>query len=108
MTLPGFAGGECLPLPRSKGGVFPFLLILGGCPTASANVAQGQRCSLGIQETPGPSQGLLNLEGVRRTDARLLSVYAAFRKSGGAEKNSGYNWSAKLTYGWPNDTSQKP
>ena len=50
VTLPGFAGEECLPLPRSKGGAFPFLLTLGGCPTASANVAQGQRCSLETQE----------------------------------------------------------
>jgi len=48
VTLPWFAGKECLPLPRSKGGVFPFLLTLGGCRTASANVAQGQRCSLEI------------------------------------------------------------
>jgi hypothetical protein len=32
VTLPGFAGGECLPLPRSKGGVFPFPLTLGGAP----------------------------------------------------------------------------
>ena len=39
VTLPGFAGEEFLPLPRSKGGAFPFLLTLGGCPTASANVA---------------------------------------------------------------------
>jgi hypothetical protein len=36
VTLPGFAGEEYLPLPRSKGGAFPFLLTLGGCPTASA------------------------------------------------------------------------
>jgi len=41
VTLPGFAGEEYLPFPRSKGGAFPFLLTLGGCPTASANVAQG-------------------------------------------------------------------
>jgi hypothetical protein len=52
VTLPGFAGEECLPLPRSKGGAFPFLLTLGGCPTASANVAQGQRCSLESQRSP--------------------------------------------------------
>jgi hypothetical protein len=32
VTLPGFAGEECLPLPRSKGGAFPFLLTLGGAP----------------------------------------------------------------------------
>jgi hypothetical protein len=53
VTLPGFAGEECLPLPRSKGGAFPFLLTLGRCPTASANVAQGQRCSLETPETLG-------------------------------------------------------
>ena len=51
LTLPGFAGEECLPLPRSKGGAFPFLLTLGGCPTASANVAKGQRCLLETKET---------------------------------------------------------
>jgi len=32
VTLPGFAGEECLPLPRSKGGAFPFLLTLEGAP----------------------------------------------------------------------------
>jgi hypothetical protein len=32
VTLPGFAGEECLPLPRPKGGAFPFLLTLGGAP----------------------------------------------------------------------------
>jgi hypothetical protein len=43
VTLSGFAGGETLPFPRSKGGAFPFLLTVDGCPTASANVAQGQK-----------------------------------------------------------------
>jgi len=28
VTLSGFAGGEYLPLPHSKGGAFPFLLTL--------------------------------------------------------------------------------
>ncbi len=41
LTLSGLAGGEYLPLPRSKGGVFPLLLILDGSPNASANVPQG-------------------------------------------------------------------
>jgi hypothetical protein len=42
MTLPVFADGECLPLPRSKGGAFPFLLTLGGYPTAPSNFARRQ------------------------------------------------------------------
>ncbi len=33
LTPSGFAGGEYLPLPRSEGGVFPFLLTLDGSPT---------------------------------------------------------------------------
>ncbi len=33
LTLSDLAGGEYLPLPRSKGGVFPFLLALDGSPT---------------------------------------------------------------------------
>ncbi len=41
LTPSGLTGGEFLPLPRSKGGVFPFLLALDGCPNASANVPQG-------------------------------------------------------------------
>ncbi len=32
LTLSGLAGGEYLPLPRSEGGVFPFLLALDGAP----------------------------------------------------------------------------
>ncbi len=32
LTLAGFTGGEYLPLPRSEGGVFPFLLALEGSP----------------------------------------------------------------------------
>jgi hypothetical protein len=36
VTLSGFAGGEFLPLPASKGRAFPFLLTLDGTPTASA------------------------------------------------------------------------
>jgi hypothetical protein len=42
LTLPVFANGECLPLPRSKDGAFPFLLTLGGYPTAPSNFARGQ------------------------------------------------------------------
>ncbi len=41
LTLSGLTGGESLPLPRSKGGAFPFLLALEGSPNASANVPQG-------------------------------------------------------------------
>jgi len=41
LTLAGLTGGEFLPLPRSEGGVFPFLLALDGSPNASANVPQG-------------------------------------------------------------------
>ena len=43
VTLSGFARGEYLPLPRSKGGAFPSLLTLGGGPTAAANFAQKQQ-----------------------------------------------------------------
>ncbi|NIQ37315.1 MAG: hypothetical protein GTN81_01805 [Proteobacteria bacterium] len=32
VTLSRFAGGESLPLPRSKGGAFPFLLSFDGTP----------------------------------------------------------------------------
>ncbi len=41
LTLSGLAGGEYLPLPRSEGGAFPFLLARDGDPNASANVPQG-------------------------------------------------------------------
>jgi len=43
VTLSRLAGGEYLPLPHSKGGAFPSLLTLDGCPTAPANFAQRQR-----------------------------------------------------------------
>ena len=43
VTLPVFADGECFPLPRFKGGAFPFLLTLGGYPTALSNFARAQR-----------------------------------------------------------------
>ncbi len=43
LTLAGLTGGEFLPLPRSEGGVFPFLLALDGSPNASANVPQGTK-----------------------------------------------------------------
>jgi hypothetical protein len=52
VTLSGFAGGEYFPLPASEGPAFPFLLTLDGYPTSPAIYAQGQRCSLKIQETP--------------------------------------------------------
>ena len=35
VTLSGLASGEYLPLPRSKGGAFPYLLTLDGGPTAT-------------------------------------------------------------------------
>jgi len=41
VTLSGLTGGECLPLPASKGPAFPFLLTLDGCPTSPAICAQG-------------------------------------------------------------------
>ena len=53
VTLSGFAGGEYLPLPASKGLAFPFLLTLEGCPTSSANYAQEQRIPPESQETSG-------------------------------------------------------
>jgi len=37
VILWGFAGGEFLPLPGSKGRAFPFLLTLDGSPTAHAS-----------------------------------------------------------------------
>ncbi|UCH01055.1 MAG: hypothetical protein JSU78_03655, partial [Deltaproteobacteria bacterium] len=37
----GFAGGEYLPLPRSKGGAFPFLLTSMGAPLLPANFRSG-------------------------------------------------------------------
>jgi len=51
VTLPVFADGEYLPLPRSKGGAFPFLLTIGGYPTALSNFARGQAV-LGGPSTP--------------------------------------------------------
>jgi hypothetical protein len=51
VTPPVFAGGEYLPLPRSKGGAFPSLLTPGGCPTFSAKVAQEQGDPLKIGAT---------------------------------------------------------
>jgi len=50
VTLSRFAGGEYLPFPRSKGGAFPFLLNLGGYPTAPSNFARGQ----GVLRSPSP------------------------------------------------------
>jgi hypothetical protein len=50
VTLSGFAGGEYLPRPASKGLAFPFLLALDGYPTSPANYAHGQRFSPGTQE----------------------------------------------------------
>jgi len=37
----GFAGGEYLPLPASKGLAFPFLLTSVGTPLLSANLRPG-------------------------------------------------------------------
>jgi hypothetical protein len=50
VTLPGFAGGEYLPLPASKGPAFPFPLTLGGYPTFPANFAQEQGLSPKIEK----------------------------------------------------------
>jgi hypothetical protein len=55
VTLSGVAGGEYLPLPRSKAlrwRGFPLLLTLGGCPTSFANFAHEQQCSPKTEETP--------------------------------------------------------
>jgi len=54
VTLSGFAGGEYLPLPASKGLAFPSLLTFDGYPTSPANYAQGQQYSLETPETPVP------------------------------------------------------
>jgi len=53
VTLTGFAGGEYLPLPRSQGPAFPFLLTLDQYPTSPADFTQGQRCSQKSPETYG-------------------------------------------------------
>ena len=45
VTLSGFAGGECLPLPGSKGRAFPFLLTLEGCPAPPATSLIAPRSS---------------------------------------------------------------
>jgi zinc protease len=55
VTLSGVAGGEYLPLPRSKAlrwRGFPLLLPLGGCPTSFANFAHEQQCPPETEETP--------------------------------------------------------
>jgi len=52
VTLSGFAGGEYLPLPASKGLAFPFLLTLEGCPTSLADYAQEQWNPPETPETP--------------------------------------------------------
>ena len=55
VTLSGVAGGEYLPLPRSKAlrwRGFPLLLTLGGCPTSFANFAHEQQCHPETEETP--------------------------------------------------------
>jgi hypothetical protein len=55
VTLSGVAGGEYLPLPRSKAlrwRGFPLLLTLGGCPTSFANCAHAQQCPSETEETP--------------------------------------------------------
>ena len=67
VTLSGFADGEYLPLPRSKGGAFPFLLTFGGCPTAPSNFARGKEFLRGpspLRLTCYVSQ--LITEGLRR------------------------------------------
>jgi hypothetical protein len=49
VTLSGFAMGEYLPLPRSKGGAFPSLLTLGGCPAAAAKFVQKHQVLLSLK-----------------------------------------------------------
>jgi hypothetical protein len=49
VTLSGFAMGEYLPLPRSKGGAFPSLLTLGGCPAAAAKFVQKHQLLLSLK-----------------------------------------------------------
>ncbi len=47
-----FAGGEYLPLPRSEGGVFPFLFTSMGTPPLPADFHSETMGFLKIQETP--------------------------------------------------------
>jgi hypothetical protein len=54
VTLSGFAGGEYLPLPASKGLAFPFLLTLDGCPTSSADYAQEQQSHTKLRKPLSP------------------------------------------------------
>jgi len=68
VTLSSFAGGEVLPLPRSKGGVFPSLLTLDGCPTASANVAQGQEDLHCTHRILGSNNSRLRLLGAKKSN----------------------------------------
>jgi len=49
----GLAGGEYLPLPRSKGGAFPFLLTSMGAPLLPANLRSEIMGSTQNQETSG-------------------------------------------------------
>jgi len=52
VTQSGFAGGEFLPLPRSKGAAFPCLLILEGSPPLPQRRSETVG-SLKNGETPG-------------------------------------------------------
>lgn len=51
VTLPGFAGGEFLPLPASEGRVFPFLLSPVGSPAGSTTSLKGKTL---FQNSGGP------------------------------------------------------
>jgi hypothetical protein len=66
----GFAGGEYLPLPRSKGGVFPFLFTSMGTPLLPADFHSETMGFLKIQET----SSLFSI------DTRALLPYTAFTK----------------------------
>jgi len=52
VTLSGFAAGEYLPLPASKGPAFPFLLTLEGYPTSPPDSLRNNRVPLKSPETP--------------------------------------------------------
>ena len=51
VTLSGFAGGEYLPLPSSKGLAFPFLLTLDGSPPLQQITLRDKDFSSETQET---------------------------------------------------------
>jgi hypothetical protein len=72
VTLSGFAGGEFLPLPASKGRAFSFLLTLDGTPTASA---------MSLRDTKLPTMGEVLIAILPWQDGNAELPNAHFRPS---------------------------